>query len=388
MIVQYAGDFREAHRRLQSTGEETYYGHRYIFEQLDRIRQEFGEVAIVCCLSPERYYETLPGGLTVIGAMAHPRRDIARLERLMASWNPTHLVVLGPLTRVIRWGLKTDRRVTCQFADSFEFNPLLRFAKFGRLAKLLNDPRIGWVSNHGTNACKSLTRLGVDPGKVIPWDWPYQRNPAQTPPREKPPGDAATLLYVGTVQTKKGVGDAIAAVARLRTQGRPVGLKVVGGGQVDQFRAMAASLPGGDGVEFLGIVPNSRVFDLMKEADALIVPSRHDYPEGLPLTIYEALCARTPIIASDHPMFRGHLEDRKTAVTFRAKDVRGLAASVEALLDEPDLYSRLSQASQATWEGMQNPVKWGDVLYRWISDTDEDRAWLRAHALGVAGKGA
>lgn len=60
MIVQYAGDFREAHRRLQSTGEETYYGHRYIFEQLDRIRQEFGEVAIVCCLSPSAITRPFP----------------------------------------------------------------------------------------------------------------------------------------------------------------------------------------------------------------------------------------------------------------------------------------------------------------------------------------
>jgi glycosyltransferase involved in cell wall biosynthesis len=387
MIVQYAGDFREAHRRLQATGEETYYGHRYIFEQLERIREDFGEVAIVCCLSPERYHETLPGGLTVIGAMAHPQRDIATLEPLMASWNPTHLIVLGPLTRVIRWGLRTNRRVTCQFADSFEFNPILRFAKFGRLAKLLNDPRIGWISNHGTNACKSLIKLGVDPGKVIAWDWPYQRSPAQTPPRQKPPGDAATLLYVGTVQTKKGVGDAIAAVARLRSRGRKVKLTVVGGGQIEQFRAKAASTPGGDGVEFLGIVPNNHVFDLMKEAEALIVPSRHDYPEGLPLTIYEALCARTPIIASDHPMFRGHLVDRETALIFRAKDILGLADGIEALLDEPELYPRLSHASQAAWERLQNPVKWGDVLYRWISDAVEDRAWLHAHAMRVAEQG-
>lgn len=142
--------------------------------------------------------------------MAHPRRDIARLERLMASWNPTHLIVLGPLTRVIRWGLKTDRRVTCQFADSFEFNPLLRFAKFGRLAKYpqRSAHRLGLQSRN--QRLQVPDEAGRGPGQGHPRDWPYQRNPAQTPPREKPPGDAATLLYVGTVQTKKGVGDAIA----------------------------------------------------------------------------------------------------------------------------------------------------------------------------------
>jgi len=41
----------------------------------------------------------------------------------------------------------------------------------------------------------------------------------------------------------------------------------------------------------------------MRSADAIVIPSRHEYPEGLPLTIYEALAARTPIVASDHQCF-------------------------------------------------------------------------------------
>lgn len=380
LIVQYAGDFREAYRRLQTTGEETYYGHRFIFENLERIQRDFGDVAIVCCLSSERYQETLPNGLTVIGAGMHPSRGIAGLRRLMAAWGPTHLIVLGPLTGVIRWGLRNDLRMMCQFADSFEFSALLRFAKFGRIASLLNDPRISWVSNHGTNACRSLARIGVRPEKLISWDWVHHRRPEQSQPRTPPPpGEEATLLYVGSVQPKKGVGDVIAAVARLRAGGRAVRLKVVGGGQVERFQAMAASLHGGEGVEFLGTQPNGRVFEFMKEVAAVVVPSRHDYPEGLPLTIYEALCARTPIIASDHPMFRGHLVDRRTAVTFRARDVDGLAIAIVALLDDPALYAVLSDNSRMAWERLQNPVKWGDVLYRWVSDTPEDRLWLEGH---------
>jgi hypothetical protein len=32
LVVQYAGDYREANHRLQTTGTETYYGHRYVLE--------------------------------------------------------------------------------------------------------------------------------------------------------------------------------------------------------------------------------------------------------------------------------------------------------------------------------------------------------------------
>lgn len=385
MIVQYAGDFRAAYTQLQADGGEVYHGHRYVFEQLERMRESFGEVAIVCCLSPEAYHETLPNGVTVIGARTHPRRGIARLRRLMAEWNPTDLIVLGALTGVLHWGTRTGRRVTCQLADSFEINPLIRYLKFGRLAHTLNDPRVGWVTNHGTNACASLVRLGVDPAKIVAWDWPHSRHPSENPPRSGFAGGEATLLYVGTVQPKKGVGDVIAAVAKLRAAGRAVRLKVVGSGRIDEFRAMAHSLGVEDGVEFLGAVPNTLVFEMMKSVTAVVVPSRHDYPEGLPLTIYESLCARTPLIASDHPMFRGHLVDRRTAMVFPAKDAEALAASIVALLDDPDLYEALSRNSEAVWESIQNPVKWGETLYRWLSDTPEDREWFDAHRLGGAG---
>ena len=383
MIVQWAGDFREAWHRLQESGTETYYGHAYILDQLESLRRQYGEVAIMCCLSSEKYQEVLPNGLTVIGAKAHPRRDAEEIRRLMAEWDPTHLIVLGPMPAIIRWGLSSGRRMMCQFADSFEINPILRLLRYGRLARLLNDPRIEWVSNHGVNACRSLIRIGVDPAKVLAWDWPYQRRPDQTPARATVPAGEPSLFYVGTIQPNKGVGDVIGAVAALKRRGQFVRLRIAGGGQVDRFRAMAEKAGVADQVEFLGVILNTEVFALMKQSTAVVVPSRHAYPEGLPLTIYEALCARAPIIASDHPMFAGHLVDGETALVFRAGDATALAAKVEALLADPVLYARLSERSQQAWERMQNPLKWGDILHRWLAGDPEDRRWLADHSVAA-----
>jgi len=378
LIVQYAGDYREAYLRLQATGAETYYGHRYVLEQLEALQRDQGDVAMVCCLSPETYQEVLPNGLTVIGAGAHPRRQAGRIKRIMADWNPTHLVVLGPLTSLIRWGVETRRRTLCQFADSFDIPPLLRLLKYGGLAPLLNGEGVDWISNHGINACRSLVRLGVAPDKVLAWDWPYVRRPHEAPPRRLGAGPHS-LLYVGTIQPKKGVGDAIAAVAELKRRGLDVALRIAGGGQVARFQAQAARLGVADRVQFLGLIPNTAVFEAMQAATAVVVPSRHDYPEGLPLTIYEALCARTPVVASDHPMFAGHLTDRRTAMVFKAGRPAEMADSVQTLLSDPALYAALSEATLPAWEGMQNPVKWGDILRRWVQDGTEDRRWLSDH---------
>lgn len=385
MLVQYAGDYREAYYTLRDSGTESYYGHHYVLQQLEQMRERYGDVAILCSLSSRRYSELLPNGVTAIGAAAHPRWDFAYIRAIMADWRPTHLVVLGPLTRVIRWGLANGCRVACQMADSFEFNPAIRLLKFGRLAPLLNRSGVDLVSNHGVNACRSLARIGVEPRKLIPWDWPYSRAPGQFPARELERDGEPSLLYVGSIQAKKGVGDAVRAVARLRDLGVAGKLTVVGSGDVDRFGALARELGVVDRVHFAGRLPNTEVFDRMRTASAVLVPSRHESPEGLPLTIYEALCARTPIVASDHPMFAGHLVNRETAMVFRAGDADELADRVTTLLGDPALYARISRNSELAWDRIQNPTKWGDVLDHWLRDRDEDRQWLRDRSLPALG---
>lgn len=388
LLVQPGGDYREAYQRLVETGAETYYGHRYVLSILEGLLVH-GEVALMCCTTRERYVEKLPNGVTVMGAAAHPRWGAKAIIAQMAEWQPTHVVVLGPLNPLIRWAVGDRRRVMCQLADSFDVDPLNRLRKYGRIAKMLNHPGVEWISNHGVNACRSLVRIGVARDKILPWDFPHVRHPDAVSVRTldlTAPGD---LLYVGTIQPSKGVGDAIEAVAQLKRRGRPVRLRIVGAGKVARFQALAEKRGVADLIDFVGLVTNAQVFNMMREASAIIVPSRHGYPEGLPLTIYEGLCARTPIIASDHPMFAGHLVNGETALIYKARRPAELADRIAELLDDPALYAALSLNGRTAWLRMQNPVKWGDIISHWVRDGVADRQWLYDHRLdGVAAEGS
>ena len=122
---------------------------------------------------------------------------------------------------------------------------------------------------------------------------------------------------------------------------------------------------------------------MMQAADAVIVPSRHSFPEGLPLTLFEGLASRTPVIASDHPMFRGHLEDGESAMLFRAGRPQALADAIARLMTDPALYARLSQGAATAWARMQTPVKWGEMIDRWVRDDAADRVWLAAHSVAA-----
>ena len=179
----------------------------------------------------------------------------------------------------------------------------------------------------------------------------------------------------------KGVGDVLEAVAQLRAQNLPVQLKMAGKGDLTQLRQQAEQLQISESVEFLGLVGNKTIIPLMRSADLVLVPSRHDYPEGFPMTIFEALCSRTPIVASDHPMFLQKLQHQQNAMLFPAGNATAMATQITAILNDPALYYAISTATQATWQNLQLPVKWADLVNRWVDQSPKSQNWLAQYTL-------
>ena len=205
LIVQFAGDYREADRLRRTEGREIYYGHGYVLDEMARLRERHGELAFLCCLAPQ-YQERLDSGVEVIGTDANPYRDAAPVLAAMERYAPTHLVVQGPMLPLIRWGLRRQIPTAVVIADSFASHPLYRWWRFGRLAGLLNRPGVTLVANHGINAARALVALGVRPDRVLAWDYPHVRTPDQFAPKASPGSSPHTLLYVGSIEPKKGVG--------------------------------------------------------------------------------------------------------------------------------------------------------------------------------------
>ena len=155
----------------------------------------------------------------------------------------------------------------------------------------------------------------------------------------------------------------------------------MGSDETSFAKDLIAKLDLEDSVKLLGFVPNHEVEPLMNSMDLVIVPSRHNYPEGFPLVIHHALRACTPIVASDHPMFKGYLQHHVNAMIFPEAKVSDLANCVEEVLTNADLYQRISAASHATWHQLRLPVKWADLVNRWVSQSSVDRQWLAENSL-------
>ena len=378
LVVQYAGDYAETWHRLAGGGPETYLAQAYGDRAIAALARDGTAVAVVAAITDKAYRETLTPRLTAVGLGPADATAEARIVEFAAGFRPTHVLLRTPFTHVMRWACDHDARVMLTLADSFQ-GGLRRWLALRRLVRLMNDARIDWVANHGTAASAALVRIGVDPARVVPWDWPHHHTPAQWQAKTLAPGRTSfTAIYVGARVALKGVGDAIRATALLVGKGLDIRLDVVGEGE--DFSTLTEQLGLSARVRFLGRLANTEVIPAMRQADVVLVPSRKAYPEGFPLTLYEALCSRTPIVASDHPMFLPKLGPDRGAVIFRAGDADALAAAIERLLRSSALYEELSRNALATWQGLQVPVKWGELVSAWFDETPASRDWLRRHS--------
>lgn len=387
LFIQFAGDYREAVNRFSEGNDETYYAQQYSVNVVAEASKRVEEVATLCCMTEEYYDEVLENGVRAIGAGFKDKIYTPRLIQLIEIYQPTHVVLRAPLRGIVRWSIRRKLKILLTLADSFSLSslklPSLKtMLQNYQLGQLLNHKQVDWVGNHGITASKSLNKIGVDARKIIPWDWPHSVSPYLFPVKNLPMSQSVwTLIYVGGIQFSKGFEDILTSISMLRRRGFPVQLKAVGVGEIERFIKKSYELDISECVSFLGSVPNGEVIALMRDADLVLVPSRHEYPEGFPMTIYEALCSRTPLIVSDHPMFLDILIHEVNALIFPAGNAIALSKNIERLLSSPELYIRLSIASCKTWEKLQLKAKWGDIIHHWLSDTEADHQWLRSCSL-------
>ena len=236
-----------------------------------------------------------------------------------------------------------------------------------RLVGLLNHPSVRLVGNHRWPATRSLVEHGVLEDKAVAYDF-TDGNPPPRPedsPVKRAPAGPWRLIYVGAVVTDKGVEDLVEATRCLAAAGRDLSLTVVGDGAgMDAARRRASSLPEGR-VRFLGRIGHPQALGALRESHLAIVPSRHRFREGMPMTLTEALVSRTPAVVSDHPVFRAAFEDEQGVLFAKASDPASLAATIGRVMDSPTLYAKLSESTGQAYARVACETTLPDLVQGW-----------------------
>ncbi|HSF75085.1 MAG TPA: glycosyltransferase family 4 protein [Microcoleus sp.] len=378
VIVQYAGDYAEAFQRLAKGGSETYYAQKYSVDAVTEMAKRAESVTVICCMTPEFNDRVLENGVRAIGCGFNYKIDPQKLIDLIAQQNPTHLVLRTTFPDLFKWAIKNEIKTIAVFAESIATKTWRNKYRNYFLSQLLNNKQIEWVGTYGITSSLLFKEIGVKADKIIPWDFLLETNPGSLSPKTIPADiKKIQLFYAGSLVQSKGVGDILRAVAKLRERNNiSVHLKMAGKGEEEFFAQRVEELQIKDCVDFLGIVPTQSLEPLMRESDLVLVTSRHEYPEGFPLTIQHALRTRTPIVASDHPMFKTHLKHGINSMIFEAGNSLALAECIEKVISDSALYHNLSVASHSTWQELRLPVKWADLIDRWLDDSPESKQWL------------
>lgn len=192
---------------------------------------------------------------------------------------------------------------------------------------------------------------GVPRDRVI-----VKPNFAEAAARRAVPERGSHVLFVGRLSPEKGAATLIDAW-RILGPAAPRLLVVGDGPDAATLSARAAGL---SGVELLGRQPRERVFELMADAAALIVPSL--WYEAFPVVIVEAFAAGLPVVVSGVGSLATIVTDGVDGLHAPAGDAAALAAVIHRITADPEQRRRLGQGAHAAWNARFSPEQNHDKL--------------------------
>jgi glycosyltransferase involved in cell wall biosynthesis len=371
------GDYAEAYFRFKKGGAETYRDQRSSVDFVASLRKRYNTTTI--SIGGPEHDISLEPDLRSIGLPLPYNR--ARLLGILHQLKPDLVVCRTPNYDVVKWAADTDTVTLLSFADFFSNKGPRSLVHNLRLRATLTRKTFPCIANHNLNASLSISKALFFPrSRIVPWD--LDRLPVSNEIKKKV-GDRSKLrgFYAGAISEDKGVSDCLEAVASLLSQSINIDFNFAGSGNLEIWRNRAEALGLKDKVHFLGLISNDEVREQMRSSDFIVVPSRHRYAEGLPNTLCEALAARTPLIASDHPAFAGRLQDGKSYLVFKAGDPASLSRQIDRLVSNPDLYEMLSRNSAAAHDSLYIGMNWRDLVEAFLSDPHNKSNWVEENSL-------
>jgi len=161
------------------------------------------------------------------------------------------------------------------------------------------------------------------------------------PPGGRRAGKPARVLYVGRFSAEKNLETVVAAAAAVARR-RPLRLVLVGAGPLEarlREQARAAGLE----TEFKGVVPQERLPEVYREADAFVLAS---FTEGHPKVLIEAMAAGVPCVASDCEGNRSLVSDGVNGLLFDPHRATDLADRLARVVDDEPLAEALGRAGR------------------------------------------
>ena len=168
-------------------------------------------------------------------------------------------------------------------------------------------------------------------------------------PRDTP-RDGNEVLYVGTVNRRKGVEELFKAIPEVLAKRPGTRFRMAGaisksesGESLDEY--LLGMLPEGcrSSVEFLGRIPHEELPLLYNRAAVCVFPS---LAEAFGLTCVEAMSCGRPVVMTNQASGPEIVEDGVSGVLADPRDAKDVAECLLRILDNPELQQRMGKAAR------------------------------------------
>lgn len=159
------------------------------------------------------------------------------------------------------------------------------------------------------------------------------------------------LLYVGRISREKDLDLLAAAYRRLRDEGLPIQLFVVGHGPYSE--AFAKSLPE---AFFTGYLTGTELATAYASADVFVFPSTTDTFGNV---ILEAQACGLPVVVSDSGGPKELVENKANGLITKSHDVEDFACAIRALVTDSALRERMGKSARNSVIDLSWPSAFG-----------------------------
>jgi glycosyltransferase involved in cell wall biosynthesis len=234
-------------------------------------------------------------------------RLAVELRRTLRNFRPAilhlHSTVSGAVGRLAALGMRRNlKMIYCAHGWSFDPDKRSRVRPVVATMEYLLSPLTDRIVNISPHEMAFMRNAGFAERRLKLIVTGIKDADPLPPPFNQPPW--LKFIFIGRLDYQKGFDLLSAAVARL--PGDVARITVVGNAVRNQSASVDTS-----SIEFLGWVPREQVADIIRDADAIVMPSRW---EGLPLVALEAMRAGRALIASDLGAFKYILADGRSGV--------------------------------------------------------------------------
>ncbi len=183
------------------------------------------------------------------------------------------------------------------------------------------------------------------------------------------------LLIVGRLTEKKGIDNAIEAVAILKQKNKNVRLQIIGDGeQKEALQQMIADFQLTEEIQLKGWQTQDVVKEAVREADIVLLPSKvasTGDKEGIPVSLMESLAAGKLVISTFHSGIPEMIQDGVNGWLVEENDSNGLANKIEAV-SRLSLDERIKVSKEARKSILLNfnIDRLNDQLVRYILDKE------------------